>query len=1263
MWSILSSLLCCTIGQTRRPVTIINFEDTKDVETLFDSGSELSLISYALFKKLPASRSPLKRLGANLVGANGGQLRVMGETSLSFSVGPRTYRRPFAVIEGLQIPAIIGMDTMAAENISIDPMNKKIRLGKVYGNSSHLTASKSYVIQNEEETTIKLKVPKEQRGRSNKGCLMVKSIGSKVDVVDALYDADSEQVEVKVVNTGHTPLDINRGEIIASVEWVDLERVQAINSVLRKTPIKTQQIPSSIINDKLTRIPPSRHQQFGSILQNYSDVFSVDPNDVGKCSIIKQDIKLIDETNVSSQPPYRTPRHLLPVAHSYVQKLLQNNIIRPSKSPFSSPLLLVKKPGAHDPTKSLDESYRVVHDYRRLNNNTIKDAYPMQHLQELIDEVGQGKIYTLVDLSQGFWSQELTEQSKPKTAFGVPGLGHFEYNRSAQGLCNSPSAFQRLLDYVTRGLKGTRVYLDDIIIISQNFDEHATQLSALFEKFREHGLKCRLGKLQLAVDEVNYLGYNISQKHGIRPGELKTKAISRWTPPTDVKQIKQFLGLCSFFRRTIPKFSQLAKPLTLLTRKDATWTKGQLPPLALKAFYDIRQRLSTRPCLKPVDFNKEFIITVDTSMTGIGAILSQQHQNVEYPCAYASRTLSDAESRYPPTRLEALGILWACRHFRPYLIGKHFTIRTDHKPLLALNRLHGQALDRIYAEMEEFLPYTIKYLEGSKMPADALSRLFSVSSEPLLSVSQPQLISMQRTDKYIKALVCKLRFGIIPSFSSDLRAFVAHWQDKVMIQNGLVGITRNNLFLVFAPFQLRATLLSLAHDAQLAGHWGTEKTLERLQTDWYWPNMRQEVTNYCRSCHQCLATNPSSNQRPMPLEPLTPVSRFNQRVHIDLMGPFAKSRQGSTYVVAMSDAFSSYVEFAAIPDKQAETVANAFFNTWITRHSICERVNSDLGSEFQAEIFEYLCSKLGIKHFFSSAAHPMSNGQIERVNRSFLSYVRKFIEQNEDWESFLPMLKFAMNTAPHSTKQYTPHFIVYGRRPTLATSLLNPTHSYSEEVLKQRLAAMSRIAADVYQLQNDAFHRQKMQFDRRTKIRTVNIGDLVYMTQSPQGPLMQKFQKRYDGPYTVIDIKGHNNVLLQHCHLPKITSVHLNRLKWAPFRQQMHQSQTSLEKPRSRRKKLNTLYDRTMKALRCTNPKTSMSDDNENTDTANNDGDGNNLQPVVEAQPDLERLLPEQINRAPIQQPPPGRPLTRRQAAEQNINLPDARDVPFPTLK
>ncbi len=215
-------------------------------------------------------------------------------------------------------------------------------------------------------------------------------------------------------------------------------------------------------------------------------------------------------------------------------------------------------------------------------------------LDPILDSVGQAKIWSVIDLSSGFWNQELTEKSKPYTAFGVPSHGHWEYNCSAQGLTNNPATFQRLLDFILKDLTGIYVYIDNVITCSNSQEEHLKLLQVL-QCFRHYHLKCKVSKMLISTGEVNYLGY-ISHHHGIHQGALKTEAIKNWPLPKSVTKIKQLLGLCSFFRHTIPHFPTIANPLTKLTRKEAKWTPPYLPTSAAQAFKDLLTHHTSHPC-------------------------------------------------------------------------------------------------------------------------------------------------------------------------------------------------------------------------------------------------------------------------------------------------------------------------------------------------------------------------------------------------------------------------------------------------------------------------------------------------------------------------------------------------------------------------------------------------------------------------------------------------------------------------------------------
>ncbi|XP_047025498.1 uncharacterized protein LOC124634121, partial [Helicoverpa zea] len=397
--------------------------------------------------------------------------------------------------------------------------------------------------------------------------------------------------------------------------------------------------------------------------------------------------------------------------------MLDQKIIIPSNSPWSSPIWVVPK--------KLDASgqrkWRVVIDYRKLNDITIGETYPIPQITEILDQLGKSQYFTTLDLASGFHQIPIAAEDAPKTAFSVP-QGHFEFTRMPFGLKNAPSTFQKLMNTCLSGLQGSRcfVYLDDIVVYSPDLASHIQNLSAVFEKLRTYNLKLQPDKCEFLCKEVAYLGHLINND-GVQPNPEKIKAITEFPIPKSPKDIKSFLGLVSYYRRFIPDFSKLAKPLTSLLKKDASFKWHNEQQLA---FETLQNKLTTSPILAYPDFSQPFLLTCDASNFAISAILSQGQIGKDRPIAFASRTLNKAECNYSVTEKECLAIIFGTKAFRPYLYGRKFTIVTDHKPLQWLFNCKdpGSRLVRWRLKLEEF-DYNIIHKKGKiNTNADALSR-------------------------------------------------------------------------------------------------------------------------------------------------------------------------------------------------------------------------------------------------------------------------------------------------------------------------------------------------------------------------------------------------------------------------------------------------------------------------------------------------------------------------------------------------------------
>ena len=393
--------------------------------------------------------------------------------------------------------------------------------------------------------------------------------------------------------------------------------------------------------------------------------------------------------------------------------MLDQGVIEPSDSPWASPVVLVRKK---------DGSLRYCIDYRRLNSVTIKDSYPLPRIDESLDSLSNTKYFSTLDLASGYWQIGLDEDAKRKSAFCTTS-GLFQFKVMPFGLTNAPATFQRLMERVLAGLQWQicLVYIDDVIIFSQTFEEHLNHLSIVFQRLKEAGLKLKPKKCFLFQKSVKYLGHVVSRE-GISTDPDKTKAVRDWPNPQDVTDVKKFLGLCSYYRRFVPNFATISKPLTRLTEKNVVFNWGEEEH---KSFSTLKDLLISAPIMAYPRSSESFILDTDASATGIGAVLSQIIDGEERVIAYGSRILTKAERAYCVTRREMLAVVYFSKYFRHYLLGKKFLLRTDHASLRWLKSFkepEGQVAR--WLEVLDTFNFDLQHRPGVKhLNADALSRV------------------------------------------------------------------------------------------------------------------------------------------------------------------------------------------------------------------------------------------------------------------------------------------------------------------------------------------------------------------------------------------------------------------------------------------------------------------------------------------------------------------------------------------------------------
>uniref|UniRef100_A0A8C5PP08 ribonuclease H n=1 Tax=Leptobrachium leishanense TaxID=445787 RepID=A0A8C5PP08_9ANUR len=422
-------------------------------------------------------------------------------------------------------------------------------------------------------------------------------------------------------------------------------------------------------------IGPEKEAQARQLLHDYPGVFSALPGYTDQA---------VHQVDTPGQRPLRQPAYRLPEAvresmRAEIREMLELGVIEPSASPWASPVVLVPKK---------DGTTRFCVDYRRINDCTITDAYPMPRVDELLDQISRGHFLTTVDLCKGYWQIPLAEEATPKSAFITP-FGLYQFRVMPFGMKNAPATFQRLIDCLLDGLQGFAcAYLDDIAIYSQTWEEHLDHVGTVLGRIRDANLTLKPEKCKVGMAEVQYLGHRVGC--GIqRPEPAKIEAILDWPTPVTKTQVLAFLGTAGYYRKFVPHYSDLAKPLTDLTKKSlprqVLWS-----PECEQAFRQLKAALTQAPLLAAPNYNKRFVVHTDASMFGLGAVLSQVGDDGgDHPVAFISRKLLPREVGYAAVEKECLALVWALRKLQPYVYGRSFTVMTDHNPLVWLNRMIG----------------------------------------------------------------------------------------------------------------------------------------------------------------------------------------------------------------------------------------------------------------------------------------------------------------------------------------------------------------------------------------------------------------------------------------------------------------------------------------------------------------------------------------------------------------------------------------------
>ena len=1169
-----------------------------------DTGATVSILSIesylALKRTSHGGRWSLRQSDLNLRGVTGSALETVGMVTLPVTIhkGSSAVRMDFYVVTNFSVPTdgILGLTSMKSNRIDVRPstnsviykgrsvlaMEKPMPLAsrnsdshkcnqRVENDQSNAVAStiipsvcatrgdvdplagwrseKATVVGNYEvpnRVAMRVKVALKGAPVGSDVCLSGPCKLQKVNVESTLSTVrENHQTTALIVNTSGGPVRVRHGVYLGDALVYDrkvvpepLEFPTACAAAVRSsTDIERGQRPhlSSFVN--VVDYPEWKHGLL-QILENHRSAVALPGEQLGATDRTKHTIKLKDGTSPVYIPAYRLPHSQREIVNQQIQDMLKQGVIEHSHSPWNSPLFLVPKK---------DGSYRPVIDYRKVNERTEDDRYPLPVLSDLLMNLGGGNtIFSTLDLVSGYWQVPMAQESKEITAFSTPS-GHYHWLRMPFGLKAAPLTFQRMINTIFAGMLGTSVhaYLDDLIVVSKDAKTHFQDLRMVFQRLQEANLKVKLTKCEFLKSKIQFLGHAVDAL-GIHTLDNKVAAVKNFPQPRSVDNIRSFLGLAGYYRAFVRNFAALASPLTRMLKKDVEFHWGAVQN---KSFQDLKQALIHAPVLAFPDFSKPFEMYTDASAMGLGAVLMQKDSRQKNrPIAYASRVLTPAEANYNVTHQETLGVVWGLKHFKDLIYGYPITVFTDHAAVTEIFRgknLSGR-LARWYLTIQEFMP-KFKHLPGrANVVADALSRNVPVGATTQESTIANFSLQELRAEQQKHAVWGKVIFALESGDETSLPPMHVPLSQLYLTKEGVLrrlaagNSDGNDQWII--PESLVPTVLKLIHDQPAAGHPGRDRTLAAARRAYFWPRMRVDVEEYVGRCVSC-AKHKGVPSGPAPMLEYPPPTQPWDVVSIDLL-QLPKSHQGSQFLLVCVDHFSRYVVLAPIRNKTATAIAHALITHLICPYTTPRVLLSDNGAEFRNQLLSEICSLYGIKQTFTVAYHPSSNGLVERANRKILDALRPVVRSlYDDWEDWLPHVRACINGSLCESTGKTPHYILYGVDKIMPYDLLakTPKPVYNvDNYLDQHLHISAKIHKKVReQLQASRAEMMAQQHKRATPI-NIQKGDTV-MVQVPTRD--SKLAPKFVGPRLVVGERQGNKFEVWDPFLDVKEVIHSDRLK------------------------------------------------------------------------------------------------------------------------
>ncbi|WVZ90355.1 LOW QUALITY PROTEIN: hypothetical protein U9M48_036664, partial [Paspalum notatum var. saurae] len=807
-------------------------------------------------------------------------------------------------------------------------------------------------------------------------------------------------------------------------------------------------------------------------------------------------IELLPGTAQISKWPYRMPPNELAEMKKQLQELLEKGFIRPSSSSWGCPAIFVEKK---------DHSLRMCVDYRPLNAVTVKNKYPLPRIDILFDQLHGAKFFSKIDLRLGY--HKIRAEDIPKTAFSTR-YGLYEYTAMSFGLTNAPAYFMYLMN---------SIFFNELDVF---VEEHAEHLRIVLQKLRDHRLYAKFSKCEFWLREISFLGHVLSEK-GVAVDPSKVQEVLNWDRPQTVTEIRSFLGLAGYYRRFIDNFSKIAKPMTELTKKNV---KFEWSPQCEKAFQTLKSRLTSAPILTQPDITKSFDIYCDACRTSLGCVLMQEGRVI----AHASHQLKPAEEHYPTHDLDLAAVVHALKIWRQYIMGNPCNIYTDHKSLKYIfTQSELNMRQRRWFELIKDYELEVHYHPGkANVVADAPSRKanFSRNSHSL--------------DELRKLNISMVKHGSLATLpvSYNLVDQIKEAQKK---DKGVLWFGKR--LVVPKDFELRKLILDESHNSRFAIHLGSNKMYQDLKQRFWWTRMKREIARHVSECDVCQRVKAEHLKLAGTLQPLPIPSWKWENISMDFITGLPKTRDGYDSIWVIVDGLTKSAHFLPVRTKYpVEKYTELYLTRIVCLHGVPTTIVSDRGSQFTSKFWKALHEAMGTNLHHSTAYHPQTGRQTERVNQILEDMLRVCpIIYSESWDKCLPFAEFSYNNSYQSSIGMSPFEMLYGRN---CRTPVNWSESGERKYFGPDLDLEAEEKVKIIQERLRAAQgRQKHYANRRRRELSFDQGDYVYLKVTPfkgtkRFQEKDKLAPRYVGPFKILARVG--SVAYRLDLPPSLSSIH-----------------------------------------------------------------------------------------------------------------------------